>query len=183
MIFCISGASAEVQICVREAKDLEGVNSDDDGQDMNFKRASNGEGTRKRRVVFDFSDDDEEDGDAVNLSSPEREQSGQDMEESIKILAPKKTGSNIEKGVEDKSKVKEKVTVEKGFSQPIKKDSSAGTNDGITETSPKEKGHSSELVNDVNGKDKVTKTTPDSPKRRKVLKTRIDERGREGKML
>lgn len=171
-------ASAEAQICAREAVEVGGVSSDDDGQDMNFKRASNGEGTRKRRVVLDFSDDDEFEN-AVNLVSPERGQSGQDLKESIKTLVPEKSNSKVDKPVNDKSEVREKVTIDKGSNRPMKNDSTAITNDRTSGTSPKEKAHSSLPENDVNKKDKLTKTTPESPKRRKVLKTRIDERGRE----
>lgn len=173
-----SAASAEAQICAREAVEVGVVSSDDDGQDMNFKRASNGEGTRKRRVFLDFSDDDEFEN-AVNLASPERGQSGQDSKVSIKTLVPVKSNSKVDKPVNDKSEVREKVTIDKGSNKPMKNDSTAITNDRISGTSPKEKAHSSLPENDVNKKDKLTKTTPESPKRRKVLKTRIDERGRE----
>lgn len=181
-MYCFLVASAEAQICAREAVEVGGVSSDDDGQDMNFKRASNGEGTRKRRVVLDFSDDDEFEN-AVNLASPERGQSGQDSKESIKTLVPEKSNSKVDKLVNEKSEVREKVTIDKGSNKPMKNDSTAITNDRISGTSPKEKAHSSLPENDVNKKDKQTKTTPESPKRRKVLKTRIDERGREGTLL
>lgn len=147
---------------------------------MNFKRASNGEGTRKRRVVLDFSDDDEFEN-AVNLASPERGQSGQDSKESIKTLVPEKSNSKVDKPVNDKSEVRGKVTI--GSNKPMKNDSTAITNDRISGTSPKEKAHSTLPENDMNKKDKLTKTTPESPKRRKVLKMRIDERGREGTLL
>lgn len=181
MIFCISGASADAQICAREAAGVEGVSSDDDGHDMNFKRASNGDSTRKRRVVIDFSDDEYED--AVNLASPDTRNSRQDLKESIETLVPEKSNSNFDKRVEDKVKVEENGTVDQRSKPLVKEDSSVVTNDRTNGTSPKEKMPSSVSESDVNKKDKLTKTTPDSPKRRKVLKTRIDERGREGTLL
>ncbi|PSS15872.1 DNA polymerase delta subunit like [Actinidia chinensis var. chinensis] len=64
-----TSASAESQICAREA--AKAMRSDDDTQDFNFKRASSGEGGRKRRVVFDYSDEEDEYKDAVNLASPD----------------------------------------------------------------------------------------------------------------
>ncbi|EXC05378.1 DNA polymerase delta subunit 3 [Morus notabilis] len=172
-----SGASAEAQICAREAVNVEGASSDDDGQDKNFKRASNGESTRKRRVVLYFSDDDEYEN-AVSLSSPE---AGPDPKgkESINSLVPEKSNAKLDKREDDKSEVKEKVTIDKGSTKLMKNDASAIINDKITGTSPKEKALCSVQENDVNKRDKLTKTTPESPKRRKVLKTQIDERGRE----
>ncbi|PON98491.1 DNA polymerase subunit Cdc [Trema orientale] len=171
-----NGASADAQICAREAVGVEGVSSDDDGQDMNFKRASNGEGTRKRRVVIDFSDDEYED--AVNLASPDTGKSGRDLKQSIEALVPEKSNLNFDKHVEDKLKVKENAKID--HRSPLVKDnSSAVTSDRTTGTSPKDRTRSSVPENDLNEKDKLTKNAPDSPKRRKVLKTRIDERGRE----
>lgn len=182
-MFCLLGDSAEAQICAREAEDVEGISSDDDGQGMNFKRSSNKEGARKRRVVLDFSDDDDDEyGDAVSLSSPERGQLGQSMEESIASLVPKKSDSKADsKPAEDKSKVAEKVVEEKKINQPTKKHSLAVINDKPKEISTKEKAQSTVPENGMGKKDKLTKT-PDSPKRRKVMKTRIDERGREGSL-
>ncbi|GFP90907.1 DNA polymerase delta subunit 3 [Phtheirospermum japonicum] len=60
---------AEAQICARES--VEDGSSDEDGQEFNVKRASNGESSRKRRVVFDYSDEEDEYQDAVNLASPD----------------------------------------------------------------------------------------------------------------
>lgn len=237
LLLCIlipsSGASAEAQICAREA--VPGVSSDDDDQDVNFKRASNSEVTRKRRVVFDFSDEDECE-DAVNLASPEYPKgiSCQELKESSKTLDPYKTNLNFDEQVEDKPEVKEEISVEGESNQRCREDStviSKVTNAGIILTEKtdssvpekdankmdnlanaaktqrdagiilKEKTHSSvpdkdankmdKLANaaktqscvtekDVNKLDKPTNATSRSPQRRKVLKTRIDERGREG---
>lgn len=182
LIFCLLGASAEAQICAREAVNVEGASSDDDGQDINFKRASNEESTRKRRVVLYFSDDDEYEN-AVSLSSPEAGPDPKGKESKLVPFVPEKSNAKLDKREDDKSEVKEKVTIDKGSTKLMKNDASAIINDKITGTSPKEKALCSVQENDVNKRDKLTKTTPESPKRRKVLKTRIDERGREGKLL
>lgn len=154
---------------------VEGFSSDDDVHDINVKRASNGEGTRKRRVVFDFSDDDEYE-DAVNLASPETVEgkSGRALKESINIPVPEKSNSNFDKQVEDKPKTKEEISI--GSEQLLKEDSSVLRNDGAMAIFPTEKKNKQ-----LNKEDKQIKAAPDSPKRKKILKTRIDERGREGK--
>ncbi|KAL4561664.1 hypothetical protein LXL04_033835 [Taraxacum kok-saghyz] len=58
-------SNADAQVIADEM--MENVSSDDEDEQMNFKRGSNGEGNnRKRRVVFDNSDhDDDEDKDMV----------------------------------------------------------------------------------------------------------------------
>ncbi|XP_021814891.1 DNA polymerase delta subunit 3 [Prunus avium] len=181
-----TGASADAQVCAQEA--VASVSSDDDGHEVNFKRASNGEGTRKRRVVFDFSDDDE-DEDAVNLASPDnpKAQSCQDLKESSKVLVPEGTSLNFDEQVEDKPKVedkpmvKEEVSVDRKSNQSFREDSSVsgiskGINAGII---LKEKTHSCIPEKDLNKMDKPNNAASSSPKRRKVLKTVIDERGRE----
>lgn len=191
MYLCVlppmSGASADAQVCAQEA--VASVSSDDDGHEVNFKRASNGEGTRKRRVVFDFSDDDE-DEDAVNLASPDnpKAQSCQDLKESSKVLVLEGTSLNFDEQVEDKPKVedkpmvKEEVSVDRKSNQSFREDSSVsgiskGINAGII---LKEKTHSCIPEKDLNKMDKPNNAASSSPKRRKVLKTVIDERGREG---
>ncbi|XP_015866301.2 uncharacterized protein LOC107403900 [Ziziphus jujuba] len=166
-----AGASSDAQICAQEV--VEGFSSDDDVHDINVKRASNGEGTRKRRVVFDFSDDDEYE-DAVNLASPETVEgkSGRALKESINIPVPEKSNSNFDKQVEDKPKTKEEISI--GSEQLLKEDSSVLRNDGAMAIFPTEKKNKQ-----LNKEDKQIKAAPDSPKRKKILKTRIDERGRE----
>ncbi|KAF4363844.1 hypothetical protein F8388_000509 [Cannabis sativa] len=199
-----NGACADAQISAREAVAVEGVNSDDDddGQDMKFKRASNGEATRKRRMIMDFSDDEFED--AVNLASPDTGKSSRDLKESIETLFPEKSKLDLDKCVEDKLEVKKNVTINEQSIPLLKEDSSTVPTDRTKGTSPKEDKnvnkkdkltntsvpengvnkrdkvtHSSVQENGVNKNDKPSKATPDSPKRRKVLKTRIDDRGRE----
>lgn len=171
--------SAEAQVCARKA--VEGVSSDDDVCDINVKRASNGEGTRKRRVVLDFSDDDEYEG-AVSLASPDtvKGKSGWKLKESVDILVPEKSNLNFDKQVEDKPKVKEEMGMNKKSNQPLKEDSSVVSKDRIMGITPTEKNNNCIPESYINEKDKSTKAAPDSPKRRKLVRTHIDERGREG---
>ncbi|KAL7129424.1 hypothetical protein ABFS83_13G065200 [Erythranthe nasuta] len=147
-------ARAEAQICVRESVDY--GSSEEDGQDFNVKRTSNGEGGRKRRVVFDYSDEEDEYRDAVSLSSPD---------------PPKKSSlcnSSFEEN-ENKRKIKEvkQEDVEKVSAMSKGKKNESPTSDKpqspVLEIDPSVKG----------------KLTDGVPKRRKVVKTRIDERGRE----
>lgn len=64
-----STASTEAQICAREAE--EHASSDDNCQYFNVKRTFNGEGNRKRRAVFDMSDEEDEYQDTISLASPD----------------------------------------------------------------------------------------------------------------
>ncbi|KAB1216429.1 DNA polymerase delta subunit 3 [Morella rubra] len=169
--------SAEADICAREA--VEVCSSDDDGRDVNFKRASSGEGGRKRRVVFYFSDEDEEENkDAVNLASP-KSKSSLDQKQSTKIPALEKSNMNFDEEIEDKPKVKEGIADSKESNQPLREESSVTGKSTKTVSSSDEKVQSCIPEIDVNKKDTPTVAAPSSPKRRKVLKTRIDVRGRE----
>ena len=176
--FYVLAANAEAQICAREA--LDGGSSDDDGEKINFKRASNGEGSRKRRVVFDLSDEDEYE-DSVNLASPDipKGQSSLDQKQSTKILVSENSKLNSEKEIENKSKVKEEMVTDKEPNLPLREDSSVISKGANAGTSSPEKVQICIPESDLN-EDKATLVAPNSPKRRKVLKTRIDERGREG---
>ncbi|KAK6134983.1 hypothetical protein DH2020_031267 [Rehmannia glutinosa] len=166
-------ASAEAQICARESVD--NGSSDEDGQDFNVKRTSNGESSRKRRVVLDYSDEEDEYKDAVNLSSPDPPKKPTlSLKGSSSAFGVECNLSFVEK--ENKPKIKEEKTAdvkpnqhlgEKVSSVSIAKKAESPTSDN------KSLSHISET--DASGKDKVTKTVP----RRKVLKTRIDARGRE----
>ncbi|XP_039170321.1 uncharacterized protein LOC104451548 [Eucalyptus grandis] len=80
-----STVSAEAQICAHEAAEL---NSDDEGQDVNVKRTSKTESGRKRRVVFDFLDEEDENEDAVNLASA-------DFPKAQSILASKESAKEL----------------------------------------------------------------------------------------
>nr|XP_011460802.1 PREDICTED: uncharacterized protein LOC105350465 [Fragaria vesca subsp. vesca] len=206
-----TGASADAQICAREAEP--GAISDDDDQDVNFKRASISEVTRKRRVVFDFSDEDECE-DAVNLASPEcpKGKSYQEDKECSETLVPHKSNLKFDEQAEDKPEVKEEISVDGESNPPCREDSTVVSKDKISpiiltektdrfgpQNNPNkmdklataaktqrdagiiltEKKRTSIPENDVNKMDKPTNGASRSPQRRKVLKTRIDERGRE----
>ncbi|XVF18552.1 hypothetical protein REPUB_Repub11eG0032400 [Reevesia pubescens] len=169
--------SADAQICAREA--IEDENSDIDAEEVNFRRASNSEGNRKRRVVFDFSDEDEYE-DAVNLASPDppKRKSSLDSKENSKTFVPERPNLIVDKPNKE-VKVKEEGTTN------IETNRSLGEETSLVSKSTN--GRHSSLVKlenqlpetDLSKKDNVTDAAPNSPKRRKVLKTRIDDRGRE----
>nr|GLL47165.1 uncharacterized protein LOC109187539 [Ipomoea trifida]GMD92544.1 DNA polymerase delta subunit like [Ipomoea batatas] len=133
-------ASAEAQIHALEV--LEDGTSDED-EDVKVMRRSNGEGNRKRRVVFYLSDEEEEYTNAVNLASPDppKVKSSLGLKSSSNTMEKDKNNLNFE-GTESKTMVnKGNTAVEKG--------------------------------------DKMTDVAPKSPKRKKVLKTHINDHGRE----
>ncbi|KAJ4796912.1 DNA polymerase delta subunit 3 [Rhynchospora pubera] len=153
-------ATADEQIFANEAADE--IGSDDDISDINYKRDSN---NRKRRVVFDFSDDeneDEEEERVVSLSSPPETL---DKKEKVSEVKDEKKKEKVSEVKEEKNREDQKGEV----------GTSKISNVGIT----------LKLKSDVTvgGKGKEIDSKNDgaksSPKRRKVLKTRIDERGRE----
>lgn len=157
---------------------VQDVSNEDDAEDVNFRRASNGEGKRKRKVVFDLSDEDEYE-DAVNLASPDlpKGQSSLAPEQSKKVLVTEKPNLIFDELIEDKPKVKEEKATDLEPNQS--EDSSVVSTRTITESSITEKIQKCVPEKDVH-KDKVADSSAQSPKRRKVVKTRIDERGREG---
>ncbi|XWS27370.1 hypothetical protein CRYUN_Cryun26dG0109300 [Craigia yunnanensis] len=170
--------SADAQISAREA--IEDVNSDVDAQEVNFRRASNGEGNRKRRVVFDLSDEDEYE-DAVNLASPvpPKRKSSLVSEQNPKTLVPERPNLIVEKPNKEEVKVKEERTTNRERNRSLGEETSlvCKSTNGRHSYSVKLENHLPET--DQSKKDKVTDAAPNSPKRRKVLKTRIDDRGRE----
>ncbi|XP_004489010.1 uncharacterized protein [Cicer arietinum] len=165
-------ATENAQACPHEAE--EGDSGDDDNQGVTLRRSSN----RKRRVVFDFSDEDEDEV-VVNLASPDvpSKQSSQDSRQNDMEFSEKAT-LNFDVPIENKSMVKEERATEKKVFQPPREDLSVinkCTNTGKSSTDKLQSSTPEICVN----KDSVKKATPGSPKRRKVMKTRIDERGRE----
>ncbi|CAK7351891.1 unnamed protein product [Dovyalis caffra] len=158
--------SAEAQISACEA--IEDGSSGDEAQDVNFKRASNGDSSRKRRVVLDYSDDEYED--AVNLASPELPKG-----QSSKTLVLEKP--QVNKQAEDKPVIEVEKSTKGASNQLLREDSSVGKSID-SNTSSLEKIQSNITSSDFK-KDTAAGAAPNSPKRRKVLKTRIDERGRE----
>ncbi|KAF8413698.1 hypothetical protein HHK36_001690 [Tetracentron sinense] len=171
--------TAEAQICAHEAVDT--ISSDDDGKDINYKRTSNGQSSRKRRVVFDFSDEEDDYENEVNLASPDspRRKLSLDSKHDAKTSVLEKNNLNLEEHKEDKTKIKQEKATEKESSLPIKEDLVFARKGKTTGISLLEKAKIHIPEKDVNKKDKATDVAPNSPKRRKVLKTRIDERGRE----
>lgn len=93
-------------------------------------------------------------------------------------MLPERPNLNFDEQVEDNPKVKEEISVDGESNQPFREDPSdvrKVINAGII---LKEKKPIPEK--DVNKVDKPTNAASSSPKRRKVVKTVIDERGREG---
>eukprot|EP00262_Sarcandra_glabra_P018094 TRINITY_DN6405_c1_g1_i2.p1 TRINITY_DN6405_c1_g1~~TRINITY_DN6405_c1_g1_i2.p1 ORF type:complete len:437 (-),score=115.48 TRINITY_DN6405_c1_g1_i2:139-1449(-) len=172
--------TAEAQICAREAADT--VSSDDDGHDINCKRDSNGGSSRKRRVVFDFSDDEDDNENVVSLASPDppKKQPILDSKCNTENLVLEKKDLNFEREG-GKLEIKQEKTAEIDFGLPLKEDAEGASKSKTSGSSFSKRiqSHISEGGADNNKKDKATDAASTSPKRRKVLKTRIDERGRE----
>ncbi|GAB2278026.1 hypothetical protein Dimus_012725 [Dionaea muscipula] len=173
-----TSVSAEAQICAPEA--LEGGRSDDDGPDVNFKRGSNGD-AKKRRVVLDDSDEEVDFENAVNLGSPDPPcgKSSLDLKQNKITAELDNSNLNFDYQKEEKPKIKEEKASDVEFEQPSKKGSLPLENEMASRTAALERVQDSSLANDKNKMNKVVDVAPALPKRRKVLKSRIDERGRE----
>ncbi|XP_027172361.1 DNA polymerase delta subunit 3 isoform X2 [Coffea eugenioides] len=167
--------SADAQICARE--EIEHESSDDEGQGVNVKRSYNGEVGRKRRVVFDFSDEEDEFKDAVNLASPDppKKKSMLDSKRSSYSSDIEKSKLNFEEEKEDKPNFKHR----KETDRKSKEENLAFGNHNNMNSSSSEKVINHVPAVDTIVKDKTRDAAPNSRKRKKVLKTRIDERGRE----
>ncbi|KAM7279227.1 hypothetical protein ACFE04_006361 [Oxalis oulophora] len=164
---------AEAQI--RAPEELDVSNSDDE-QKVSFKRASNGDGGRKRRMVLDYSDEEEDYEKAVNLASPDppKEKSRSDIKQGTETLAVEKIHLNFADKKENDTMVKEEKETKIEANQPPNENPSViKDKNGEVES---EKIQRPKIENDVKQNVNVA---PNSPKRRKVIKTRIDERGRE----
>ncbi|KAL5989776.1 hypothetical protein ACLOJK_010670 [Asimina triloba] len=174
--------TADAQICAQEA--LDSVNSDDEVQAVRCKRESNGESNRKRRVVLDDSDDDDDDDDdhekVVSLASP-------DPPKSQPVLGSKCSAESV---VPERKELN--FGVENGDKLEIKQEKMAGSDSGLhlkgdfVAAKSRTAGISSSdmiqiCAKGLDDKSKVSTSVPPStsPKRRKVLRTRMDERGRE----
>ncbi|KAL2331331.1 hypothetical protein Fmac_018912 [Flemingia macrophylla] len=170
MISNPSVSTEDGQTSAREAEECDSGN--DDNHDVSLRRSSN----RKRRVVFDFSDEDE---DVVNLASPDfpNKQSSQDYIQNGKESL-EKAPLNFDLQEENKSRVKEERATDPKAHQPQRENISAISKCTNAGKSSSEKLQSCDPKVGVN-KDSVNNAAPCSPKRRKVMKTRIDERGRE----
>lgn len=170
--------NAEAQICAQEALDT--ASSDDDGQ-LICKRESNGEGTRKRRVVFNDSDDEDDYENIVNLASPDvpKRQPILDLKPEVGNSDVEKDNLNVVKNEENLEIKKENAS--KSDSGLLLEDSKAASKSKITKTTSPEKiqSHSLAGLDHTHKRDKASDAETTSPKRKKVLKTYIDERGRE----
>lgn len=155
-------------------------NNDDD--DVTIKHAPKGEATRKRRVVFDDSDEEDDFKEAITLASPELSKMDPMLcsKQSSNSTDLEKKNLTIDEEMDDLANVKDKREAE--TNQPLKEEPSAPTKVTNSSISSREVkvDHVSAVHTNVNHK--RTDTAPVSPKRRKVIKTRIDERGREGKI-
>ncbi|OAY81625.1 DNA polymerase delta subunit 3 [Ananas comosus] len=167
--------TAEAQIRAKEAANAA---SSDDEHDANLRRESNHASGRKRRVVFDFSDDDDEEN-VVSLASPDSPKKH--------VAAASTNAENLT--LKETSLAQKRETLEKrqenvkGLNSDLssKANMSSGgnsSNGGIT-LKLKNQSDNSEPNANENNTDQTTNAASASPKRRKVLKTRIDERGRE----
>lgn len=173
LILLIFSATADAQIC---AKEEAGADSSDDEQGIKYKRGSSNANNRKRRALLDFSDDEEDDN-IVSIASPEPAkqhasdpvtETAEDTEANQKNLENK---DDIPNNVKDCSR-----GLDSELTSECKTKSVNTTNhSGIT---LKEK--SSDPPVNKNEQNSTAEPASTSPKRRKVLKTRIDERGREG---
>ncbi|XP_076896415.1 uncharacterized protein LOC143549401 [Bidens hawaiensis] len=153
--------SNDAQVRANESVEDESSDDGDDNQQMNFKRASNGEGNnnnRKRRVVMDYSDEDDNVEDAVNLASPDP------PKKQVSVLDSKK--SSTISGLESKNLDFDEEKEVKN--EKVNK---------IDHKSVNENKRSHE--NEVKQEDKTSDVVKNESKKRKVLKTRIDDRGRE----
>ncbi|CAO2833306.1 unnamed protein product [Amaranthus hypochondriacus] len=171
------GGSVSADAQISACENSEAACSDDE-LDVNFKRVSN-DGGKKRRVVFDDSDDDDYEN-AVNLGSPNvpNWKLCEDSKHKNRTLDMKNSKLKFEGQEVCKPKIKE----EKAVGDPNQK---SGQDISVHDVEQNVKIPSLEGVQrrtpevDADRKNKAAETALGSPKRRKVLKTRIDERGRE----
>lgn len=173
--------SAEAQICALESAKSESSDDDDD-KDFNVKRTSNGEGGRKRKVVMSYSDDEDEFENAINLGSPDPPKKSIRCSKVSSNTSAVGCNINLEEK-ENKPKVKEEKEGDVKANQLLGEKISNGKK---AESPPQEKKAVSPTLEKtqchVPETDASKKNTManEEPKRRKVVKTRIDDKGREG---
>ncbi|XP_039126584.1 uncharacterized protein LOC120262515 [Dioscorea cayenensis subsp. rotundata] len=164
--------TAEAQICAQEAADAS--SSDDDDHQVNCKRESKGGSNRKRKVIMDFSDDEEEEN-VVNLASPDPpSRLFVDSKHHTEHLISENKNLNFEEIKKDTSVACQDNGSERNSSSTREVSGNKGSNIFLQ---PKTENHVSEELDKIQ-KDMVSPAAT-SPQRRKVLKTRVDERGRE----
>lgn len=145
--------------------------SSDDESEVNF-RTSNCEPGRKRRVVFDFSDEEDEYEDAVDLASPGLLKT-ESLVASKDQLKDKELKLDMDGPKDNALKLKKENSTVNELHQEDISSPETGRKPAVSTV---EKVQSSEINSNV----KTSHDAPTSSKRKKVLKTRIDERGREG---
>lgn len=158
---------------------MDAANSEDEDHHNNHKRERNSVSGRKRRVFLDFSDDDDEEENVTSLSSPDvfkGKHAAESLPKTESLLDRSKPNTAEPKG----DRLSDGLDSTKGKNSSLPSDAdkriASITMGGI---SLKKKTNSyNQGDTDKNNKDVATTST--SPKRRKVLKTRIDDRGREG---
>lgn len=162
----------DAQVYACEAAGVAG--SDDDESDVNFKRGSNGDGGKKRRVVLDDSDDDYENDGNLGSPVPPMGKSSQYSKQKNQIMHIEQHIVKFDEWKECKTKVKEEKTADVEVKPTVKQDSSVSKSANVAELV-----HENTSDGDSRNTRKAADDVPGSPKRRKVLKTRIDDRGRE----
>lgn len=108
----------------------------------------------------------------MNLASP-------DVPKGKSLLDSNQSAPSIDKQEQDKPN-EDKATEAKNNQSPHVASTVTSSSVDTKKPSPKEVAGSHIIEANANKKDKETDDVRSSPKRRKVLKTRIDERGREG---
>ncbi|XP_003565227.1 protein IWS1 homolog A [Brachypodium distachyon] len=165
--------TADAQICAKEEADAD---SSDDEQSVHYKRASGGASNRKRRAVFDLSDDEEEDN-VTAIASPEPPKQC--------VTKPGTESSQDDKPEKKKLEGKQEIVndvkdVTNGTDSEFTSECKTKSHNTINQSGITLKEKSKDPPTNGNNKqDHAAETASDAPKRRKVLKTRIDERGRE----
>ncbi|KAL5228976.1 hypothetical protein ABZP36_017241 [Zizania latifolia] len=167
--FTSVAVTADAQICAKEAADAD---SSDDEQGVHYKRGSSAN-NRKRRAVFDLSDD--EDDNVVAIASPEPPEQRITNPVTQAAQESKSKQENIENKREMESDAKGRIGRADSSECKIKSGKIVNQS-GITLT---EKRNGDGPPTNDNKQDHPTEIGSTSPKRRRVLKTRIDERGRE----
>jgi DNA polymerase delta subunit 3 len=173
LMLLICSATLDAQICAKEEADGD---SNDDEQGIKYKGESTNANNRKRRAVFDFSDDEEVDN-IISIASPEVPkqhtpdpviETAEDTKVNQKNLENKDDLPNTEKG--------SSMGVDSDFTSECK----TKTVNTMNHSRITLKENSSDPPVSNKKQDSAVEPASTAPKRRKVFKTRIDERGREG---
>ncbi|MQL81002.1 hypothetical protein Taro_013464, partial [Colocasia esculenta] len=154
---------------------LNSISSDDEGQNISCKESNGGVG-RKRRVVFDFSDDEDEEN-IVSLASPEPPHA----ESSKKGAELEKSQTNLNFDDQKRVEVKQEKTSASNHTSSSRGEFEESMKNETSGNAITDKAQDLDLEKHTESKkrDQAKNSISTPPKRKKVLKTRIDERGRE----